>query len=314
MSERLNDRSDSVDLMTRERRFAHSGYNVEAEVDLLDLWQALLKHKWMIIKSVLGAAALATVITLVMPNSYRSEVLLSPVRVDDNNSGLGGLGGLASLAGISLGYGGGTEESLAVIQSREFLWKFVQEKKLMPILFERSWLDELLRADPPGQWDVYRLFVEDGKLSVTNDKDAGTVTLAVEWSDRVQAAEWTNALVTRLNQYLAQQAIARSQRNLQYLNEELMRTPIEEMRKVLFDLIAKEQKNIMLASTQKEFAFKVLDPAIEPDKKSKPKRGLIVIIATIAAGILASLLALIKEGIAKRREEKLEQGELRHTE
>jgi len=75
------------------------------------------------------------------------------------------------------------------------------------------------------------------------------------------------------------------------------------MRKTLFDLIANEQKNVMLANTQKDFAFRVLDPAVEPDKKIKPKRSLIVILAVFVAGFLAALYAFIKEGIAKRREE-----------
>lgn len=82
-----------------------------------------------------------------------------------------------------------------------------------------------------------------------------------------------------------------------------MRTPVEEMRKTLFDLIASEQKNAMLANTQKEFAFKVLDPAVEPDEKAKPKRALIVILAAFVAGFMAIFYAFIKEGIAKRREE-----------
>lgn len=285
-------------------------YDDEDEIDLFELWQTLLKHKRMIIKATVIAAVLAAAGSLLMPNIYRAEVLISPVQTADSKGGLssalgslGGLGGLASMAGISIGGGGSTEENLAVLQSREFLWKFAQENKLMPILFERTWLQDLLDADPPGQWDLYRLLIENGKLRVNKDKDTGIVTVTLEWEDPALVATWANALVARLNQYLAQQAIARSESNLKYLNEELMRTPVEEMRKTLFDLIASEQKNAMLANTQKEFAFKVLDPAAEPDKKAKPKRALIVILTAFVAGFIAILYAFIKEGIAKRREE-----------
>jgi uncharacterized protein involved in exopolysaccharide biosynthesis len=125
----------------------------------------------------------------------------------------------------------------------------------------------------------------------------------VEWKDAALAADWANALVEDLNLYLAQKTITRSERNLKYLNEELMRAQVEEMRKTLFDLMANEQKQAMLANTQKEFAFKVLDPAVEPDKKIKPKRSLIVILVAFVAGFLAILYAFIMESIAKRREE-----------
>ena len=213
------------------------------------------------------------------------------------------------MAGVSLGGGGSTDESLAVLKSRDFLWKFVQEKKLMPILFESEWDEQQKKwkeTDPkkqPGQMDVYRLFNESGVLKVEADKKTDLVTVAVEWEDAALAADWANALVEKLNQYLAQRTIARSESNLKYLNEELMRAQIEEMSKTLFDMIANEQKQAMLANTQKEFAFKVLDPTVEPDKKIKPKRSLIVILTAFVAGFLAILYAFIMEGIAKRREE-----------
>jgi uncharacterized protein involved in exopolysaccharide biosynthesis len=309
MSEHDNEKSP-------EHAHVQGQISVEDEIDLLELWRILLKYKRMILGTAFGAAIVAAGVSLLMHNIYRGEVLLAPVSADNTKGGglasaLGGFGGLASMAGISLG-GGSTDESLAVLKSRDFLWKFVQEKKLMPILFESKWDEQQKKwkeTDPkkqPGQMDVYRLFNEGGVLKVETDKKTDLVTVAVEWKDATLAAGWTNALVARLNQYLAQQAIARSESNLKYLNEELMRTQIEEMRKTLFDLIANEQKNAMMASTQKEFAFKVLDPAVEPDKKIKPKRSLIVILAAFVAGFLAILYAFIKEGIAKRREDKIQ--------
>lgn len=284
----------------------------EDEIDLLELWRVLVKNKRLILATMFAAALLSAGISLLMHNIYRGEVLLAPAQSSDNKTGGlasmlgGGLGGLASLAGISIG-GGSTDESLAVLQSREFLWNFVQEKKLMPILFEDAWDAEHKKwkeSDPkkqPGQMDVYRLF--KGILKAEADKKTNLITVTVDWKDPALAADWANSLVERLNQYLAQQAVARSESNLKYLNEQLMSTQIDEMRQTLFGLIANEQKNVMLAKTQKDFSFKVLDPAVEPDKKIKPKRSLIVILAAFGAGFLAILYAFIKEGIAKRREQ-----------
>ena len=291
---------------------ARSLQGAEDEIDLLELWRVLVKNKRMILAAMFAAALLSAGISLLMHNIYRGEVLLAPAQSGDNKTGglasvlSGGLGGLASLAGVSIS-GGSTDESLAVLQSREFLWNFVQEKKLMPILFEDDWDAEHKKwkeSDPkkqPGQMDVYRLF--NGILKAEMDKKTNLITVTVDWKDPALAADWANTLVERLNQYLAQQAIARSERNLKYLNEQLMSTQIEEMRQTLFDLIANEQKNVMLANTQKDFAFRVLDPAVVPDKKIKPKRSLIVILAAFGAGFLAILYAFIRESIAKRREE-----------
>jgi uncharacterized protein involved in exopolysaccharide biosynthesis len=286
----------------------------EDEIDLVELWRTILKHKRMILRSGFGAAVLAAAISLMMPNIYQAQILLAPAQTEDAPAGgiasaLGGLGGLASMAGISLG-GGNTAESLAVLQSREFLWKFVQEKKIQPILFEPGLLSQSVDEDPPGQWDVYRLFIEDKMLLVTSDEETGLIAVSINWEDPELAAEWTNDLVARLNQYLAQKAILRSEQSLSYLNQELMRTQVAEMRKTLYDLIASEQRNAMLASTQKDFAFKVLDPAVAPDKKLKPKRAIIVILSSFVAGFMAMLYAFIKEGMTKRREQEDEQAKL----
>ncbi|NOU01165.1 MAG: hypothetical protein HOO95_06290 [Gallionella sp.] len=274
------------------------------EIDLREIWRVLVKYKRMIMFATFGAAIVAAGISLQLPNIYRAEVLLAPVQDDNAKSGgmaaaLGGLGGLASLAGISMGSGGSAEENLAILRSREFLWKFVQDNKLMPIFFEDEW-DEVQKkwkeSDPkkqPGQMDVARLFDKE-VLGVNTDKKSSLVTVTIEWKDPVLATAWADQLITQLNQYLRQEAIARSEANLKYLNEELARTQIEEMRKTLYDLIGREQRNAMLANAQRQFAFRVLDPAVVPDKKIKPKRTIIVLLAALMAGFMAVLVAFIR--------------------
>jgi len=275
----------------------------EDEIDLREIWQAIVNYKRMILSSVFVAALLAAGVSLMLPNIYRAEVLLAPVKSDDAKGGgmaaaLGGLGGLASIAGISLGSGGSTEENLAILKSREFIWKFAQDNKLMPILFEDEWdaaLKQWKVTDPkkqPGQMDLYRLF-NNGVMSAAKVKKSSLVTVSIDWTDPELAAVWVDRLVAQLNQHLRLQAIARSENNLKYLNEELARTQVEEMRKTLFDLIGQEQKSAMLANAQREFAFRVLDPAVVPDKKIKPKRAIIVLLTAMLAGFSSLILAFV---------------------
>lgn len=292
---------------------------IEDEINLLDLLLLVARNKRMILKATLGAAVLVAVISLLFPNIYCAETMLAPV-ISDEESGsslkgaLGGMAAMAGMAGVSLPGGGSVEENLAVLRSREFLWKFAEEKKLLPILFESEWdaahkkWEEDDPAEQPGPYDLYRMFIEDGMLTVEKDEDTGLVRVALEWEDAALATRWTNDLVAAVNAYLAQQAIARSRSNLQYLNEELMRTPVEEMRKTLFNLIASEQKNAMLASAQKDYAFRVLDPAAVPDEKIKPMRALIVIFAAMVVFFLAVIWAFIREALS-RAEEDPEQAE-----
>ncbi|MFY9260104.1 MAG: Wzz/FepE/Etk N-terminal domain-containing protein [Gallionella sp.] len=301
----------------------HQDKTMDDEIDLMEMWAVLVKYKRMIRKYVLVSVAVAVVISLLMPNIYEGEILLAPAQSDSSQSGLssalGGMGGFASMAGLSLGGGGSIPEYLAVLNSREFLWQFVQKNNLMPILFASDWDEQKKRwkdedvEDQPGQWQAYRMLTMKGlpgrdnaQIEFELDDKTGLVKVTLQWTDAALSAKWANSLIADLNHYLAKQAMDRSERNLKYLREELARTQVEEMRKVLFDLIASEQKSAMLANTQRDFAFKVLDPAIEPNKKTKPKRALLVILAAILAGFVGALTAFIKEGIAKRKEEAAE--------
>jgi len=306
---------DSVNQPQLDPRMLAAMYGMQEddEIDLLEYWNVLWKKKWLIVSTAFLAAVIAAGISLTMPNIYKAEVLLSPVSTDGKagglSSALGSLGGLASLAGVSMPSGGNVEENLAVLKSREFLWSFINDKKLMPILFEDAWDSETKQwqeTDPekqPSLWDAYRLFVKGGFLSVSTDKDSGLVHLSVEWTDAGLAAQWSNELVLRLNQYLRQKAIEKSHATLQYLNEELAKTQVEDQRRALFELISQEQKKAMLANTQKQFAFQIIDKAVAPDKKSKPKRALIVILTAFVVGFLMVILVFIREGIEKRKEQ-----------
>ena len=287
------------------------GIQESDDIDLLEYWRAIWSQRNLILAISFSVAVLAAGVSLLMPNIYRSEVLLAPVSSGESDStaglssALGGLGGLASMAGISVGGSSSVAENLAVLKSREFIWKFIKDEKLMPILFADEWDAEKQswkESDPedqPDPWDAYRMFTEKGLLTVAVDNDSGLVTVGIEWTDPEKAAQWGNMLVTRLNEFLRQQEIRRSQGNLTYLYQELSRTHVAEMRQALFELISQEQKKAMMAKTQKAFAFRVIDKAVAADKRIKPKRGLIVIISAFVAGFLAVLYVSIRAGVRR---------------
>lgn len=284
--------------------------NVGDEIDLLELWNTIWSQRKVIFISTFMAAVLSIIVSLLLPNYYKAEVLLAPVSSGDKSQGLssslGGLGGLASLAGINIRSGTNVEESLSVLKSKRFIWGFIEQNNLMPILFENDWDKEKMKwiaGDPakqPSSWDAYRAFVEDGILSAELSKESGLIKLSIEWIDPALASIWANKLVSRLNNILQIQAIERSQANLIFLNAELAKHQVTEFQQTLYTLIAEEQRSAMLANTQKNFAFRVIDPAVAPDKKSKPKRSIIVILSTFLAGALSVFIVLIRNSILSR--------------
>lgn len=280
------------------------------EIDLFEYWQVIWAKKYTIAIVALLVGVIAVVLSLRMPNFYKAEVLLAPVSEKGGASGglssaLGGLGGLATMAGVSIGGSSDVDESLAVLKSREFLWAFVKDEKLMPLLFADSW-DEGAGAwkkdiEQPTFWDAYR--AASDLLSTAVDKKTGLVKVSVEWRDPELAALWANLLVERLNGYLQHQAVERSKGRLTYLYEELGRTQVEDMRRVLFELITREQKKAMVANTQKQYAFQVIDAAVAPDRKSKPKRAQMVLIAVFGTVAMMVVGILVFDKIRAKRAE-----------
>lgn len=273
------------------------------EIDLLALWQKIWERRKLIVGVTLLSGILAAGISLMMPDIYRAEVLIAPASGGDSGKGgasaLSQFGGLASLAGISIGSSSSLDENLAVLSSKTFLTKFIQENDLMPIFYADQWdatRKEWKNLDPkahPSLWDALRLLTNGGVLGVDKGKKNDLVSISVEWMDAELASKLANDLVAQLNEYLRQQAIQSSQNKLKYLNDALGKTQVQEVRQSLFDLISKEQKNSMLASTEREFAFKVIDAASVPDKKVKPKRMLAVIMSSMVAALLSIFYVLI---------------------
>ena len=61
-------------------------------------------------------------------------------------------------------------------------------------------------------------------------------------------------------------------------------------------LLEEQMKSKMLAKVRHDYVFKVVDPAIAPDKKAKPQRALIIIIAGFLGGILGLIVVLYRSG------------------
>src|SRR5262249_21351563 len=141
---------------------------------------------------------------------------------------------------IDLGSGTGKDEAIAVLKSRQFTETFITERNLLPQLYPDLWDSKAQRwIDPekvPTMGGAYQRF--DQKIrSVSTDNDTGLVTLEILWRDPKQAADWANDLVRRLNQRTRDRAVKQSQDSLDYLNEQLNKTDIMEIRTAVFGLI-----------------------------------------------------------------------------
>ncbi|HFE39467.1 MAG TPA: hypothetical protein ENK06_13815 [Gammaproteobacteria bacterium] len=128
-------------------------------------------------------------------------------------------------------------------------------------------------------------------------------TLAFEWSDPVLATQWANKMVERINAHQKAAAIKEAEKSIEYLKNELKQTSVVEMRQAIFRLVEAQTKNIMLANVRDEFAFKIIDPAVVPEEKIKPKKRLMAILGTIVGFMLGVFLAFFLAFLKKQKEQ-----------
>jgi len=280
----------------------------EREVSLLEYWRILVNDKYIIFSFVTVFSAIGLLIGFLSTPVYRAEILLAPVANEGGgrlSAMAGQFGGLASLAGIDLGgNGAGINEALAVLNSREFTNKFILDENLMPILFnkawdvsKKSWKKEI---EPPTLWEAYTIFNKSVR-SVSLDKKTKHVTLYIDWIDPVIAASWANKMISRLNARLRSDAIKESEENLRFLRKQISETSIVQIQKSIFGLVEVEMKKAMLANVSKEYAFKVIDPAVVPEQKIKPKRRSIAIMSFIIGGVFGVIVSLFRRYIRLNR-------------
>lgn len=295
-----------------ENQLPREGFE-DDEIDLLELWD-ILARKWLWIVSITALSALVSIFVAInMTWIYRSEVVMILAEDSGGKGGMASLaaqfGGLADLSGVNLGGGGGKGGALATLKSRSLIEEFIKEKDLMPILFDERW-DSVAKRwivdDPkriPTLGAAYEMFSKS-VFQVADDKKTGVIMLSVEWKDRMLAAEWANEIVRRANEKIRLRDISEAEVSIEYLNKELQRTGVVEIQQAIYRLLEANYKTTSIANARSEYAFKIIDPAVAADenRRVRPKRALIVILATLAGGFVGVLGVFVHRGIQNMKQ------------
>lgn len=268
---------------------------IDDDIDIWALGAVLWRRRNLIVSVAFLACAAAVAYALSATPLYRGEAVIAQVQ----NQGSEGaaalasqLGGLVNLAGVQLSVGGALgREANAVLRSRRLAEEFVVRNKLGSVLAAKD-------ASSKGLWFAVEKFRND-VLKITEDKRSATLTVSMVWTDGQTAARWANAYVALANETLRSRAIDEAQRNMKYLREQVSQTAVLEMQAVMYRLIESEMKALMLARGRSEYAFTVVDPAVIPEQRFKPRRRLIVVIGLILGLVLGSAVALVRDRFHK---------------
>ncbi|MFN4054722.1 MAG: Wzz/FepE/Etk N-terminal domain-containing protein [Alishewanella aestuarii] len=288
----------------------------EDEIDLREIFVAVWQGKWFISAVTLVVAVFAVFYSLSLPNIYKSDALLAPVDGESSRGVSGQLGGLAALAGVNIGGGRAdkTAVALEVLKSRDFIGRFIERHDLFAtVMAAEKWeqvsnrliFDSRIYIEDLNKWvrpvkapfdskpsllESYEVFSK--ALTVSQDKTSGLISISFEHVSPYEAHRILELLLVDINNEMRKRDLNESKRSIDYLNAELARTNLSEARTMLFSLIEEQTKTLMLANIRSEYVFNIVDPAVVPEKKSKPARAMICIIL-VSISIIASIFIVL---------------------
>lgn len=220
------------------------------------------------------------------PKQYRASTLLYP-NIEQGNKPLSNL---AQLAGLHSQAGSKDKNRfIAILKSHEFIINFIEQQKLSKKLFSSKiddstggWKDGLA----PSKSQLVDAFLN--RLSVSEDKQTGFVTVSIDWENRHESVALCTALVYRLNKFLRSRAVKMATISLTYLEKEIAAVSTLEVRHVMYSLMATYVKEKTLANVQEEYAFTTLSKPTLMDEYAyiKPRKKLMAFFAFFGVGMI----------------------------
>jgi uncharacterized protein involved in exopolysaccharide biosynthesis len=288
-------------------------------VRLTALARLLWSRRLLIAVVVVVCAVLTALYAVTRKPVYQSVALLAPVK--DENLQLGGavsglIGQVAGLAGMNLG-GTSVNESVAVLQSRDFSLRFMREHGVDRYFFPRLWDEgkkewkprsrsgllsflarlgipvEFDRGNPPPGAPADDLLLRfDDLRSAAIDRRTEFVKLSVKGPTPEIAQQWASAMISEVNDQLRAQALADSRRAVELLTKRVESDQLQSVHMAAASLLEAQLRREIGTESRAEFALKVLDPPNLPGERFYPRRSRMVMTGAALGFVLGALYVL----------------------
>lgn len=291
--------------------------SIPDEINLRKLLDIIYNGKWTIISLTISLSIIAILYSISLPNVYKSEALLSPV-ISDEGSGqaMNNIGGLASLAGINIQTQsiGNSTKAIKKLNTLSFYEENILPNIFLPDLMALdSWdsksnkiiYDQNIFNNETQTWSMIPSAQKSYKnfkriLDFSQDYETGFVTISVRHQSPYIAQEWTNLIVTQLNDFFRINDKREAQAAMDFLNNQMAQTSYTEIKQVIAQLLQNKMQQLTLIEANDFYVFSYLDPPKAMEEKISPNRGSISILGGVLGVLLGILLVIIRDFLAKK--------------
>ncbi len=302
--------------------------NFDDAIDLKELFLVLVQGKWIITLMTVFFSIFGIIYSLSLPNIYESKALLAPVDASSSlmSGALSEYRGLAGLAGISLSSqdnSSNSKKAVEVMGSLSFFENYIMPNIFLPDLMAvESWnekenkiiYDENIFKNDSNTWvrdsypkklipsaqESFEVF-KGNHFYMREDNKTGYIVLSVKHLSPLLAKQWVETIVREVNTFYRQKDKAQSEKAVIFLNKQMAANSLSEIRQVTASLLQKEIQKLTLVEANNDYVFEYIYPPSLMEKKSDPKRSLIVILFFLFGSILGTFLVLIRFYVSNQK-------------
>ncbi len=274
-------------------------YIEEDEIDLKELFTTVMKYKKQIAAFVFVVTMITLVAVVMMPNSYKSSIVLAPQ--SSKKSVAGGLASLAAMAGVNIGGGDSGDPYVmmdTVLKDKAFNSYMVKKYDLTEKIYKPKNLvypfglslskdDDIPKNKDDAVYETTKKL--SNILSLSQDKKSSLITLSATFYDRVFAKELVDIYLKEMIKKIKDTDMKEIKKQIFYYKKELSSTSDVSLKEQLSKSIsALMQKEVFSNANEYYFVKEIVGSKVAYIKdKAKPKRALILVVAFITSFILA---------------------------
>jgi len=297
------------------------------EINLLDVFLKIWRFRRFIILFTVGVAILSVVYALLAEPQYKGTVKLYKETTEGSS---GRLQGLASQFGFGGAVSGGEQFNIEdLLSSRNILKQIIYHQWNTEKFEEPVNLIEFWEIDKETKEEEFFAAIETikNKISTSKNEETGLITVEIMMGEAQLAADVANYTTELISDYVQKDRQTNTRNKMEYIekrldtverelenaeealkqfrerNRALSESPALQMemgrlqRKVsikqeVYLTLQKEKEMSEIELVKETPVINVLDEAVKPEQRAKPKRKLIVIVA-IFGGFFFSLLLVV---------------------
>jgi uncharacterized protein involved in exopolysaccharide biosynthesis len=267
------------------------------EINLVDYLRVLSKHRRMIFWICIITVITTAIVSMLLPKSFAATTSVVPPMdvLQKESAGLGAV--KSSILRNAMDVGGISDMYVGILRSRSVADAIIERFDLATVCG--------IKGNVSG---VRQILKSRTSIKVG---DEGIVAITVEDKDPCQAANLANAYVEELDRQNKRLFVGQATNKKVFLENRLREIKQElsqidsmlsrdaKIKEMLFELLTREYEIAKIEEAKSMPTIQVLDKAEPPEKKCKPNRRRLVLLAGVTSLFVSILAAFVREYLAR---------------